>query len=217
MTGDLKPIASVVLISPADDQQIITDSLDVTNIPFHRSMSEMMETMSFSVPGNHWVNPSEVWRIAVEYQSRVLLYGLVGNCSVSIDGGIITTHIEAVDMAHRLSHLLVPVESTQVTRIGMTSRLTFTSLRPDEILIMLLGTSSHWETDTYIRPGDHIYSTSFSDCDYTFEAGTTRLDAIQKIADDFNVIFCLIYSKSGSTYYADAFFGDISDLEAIDL
>lgn len=217
MTADQIPLATIVLIDPDDSQQIITDSLDVTNIPFRRSLSEMMETMSFTVPGNHWVDPSEVWRIAVEYQERVLLYGLVGNCSVTIDGGIVTTDIEAVDMTHRLSHLLVPIDSVQMARIGMTTSLTFSNMRPDEIIIALLGGLDHWETDTYIRPGAYILSTTLDDMSITFDPGTTRLEAIQKLADDNERIFCIIYSKSGSTYYADAFFGTETNLSGVDL
>lgn len=204
----LGPLATIVIISPAGSKTLLTDSLNVSNIPFRRSLSEMMETISLTIPGDHWYDPTKIWKIAVEYQSRVLLYGLVGNCTVTYEGGLVTTTIEAIDMCHRLSHLLVPIYlpvGEKFADYGMCGPCTFAGKRIDEIVTYLLG-GAGWMSETFIRPGDYIAEVPSSTYIVNFDWGTTRLEAIQKLADEYKQLFFLLYSKEGPFYYADAFF-----------
>jgi hypothetical protein len=191
------------------------NDVPVTACNVSRSLSNLMAQAQLTLPGAHWYDPYKIQEIAIEYESNLLFFGVIAQCSVSLAGGIPSTTIQACDHFYRLSHLLVPLLQADWERIGMNFRCSFEgSVSPDNIVKMLLG-GSHWQQDTGIKPGSYIYPVedwSSSVIFTSFSPGTTRLDAIKSLADKYGYVTYLIYTRIDDIYGCELYWGPYENM-----
>jgi len=206
MTADITPLASVVLISNAGLQQVISDTLVIPSLNFGRSASDLITTCSFSVPGAHDIPLVPPQTLVLEYENVVRFHGVVTDCSITWQGGIANTTIEAADMSYLLSHKLVPVLLADYLphQVGMCD---FTGVSVYNIVSDML-------TGTGIVAGDKVSGYS-GNIEYSqeFEPGTTRLQVIQRIADEIGYTAFLYYTKVEGVYYSSLYFGPFSGID----
>jgi len=204
-TADLAPIADIVLISNTGTQQIITDSLVVPSFSFGRSSSDLTTTCSFAVKGAYDIPLSPPQSLALEYEDVVRFHGLVTNCTITWQGGIPATSIEASDMSYLLSNRLVPFLAADWAAVtGMIGPADFGTMDADDIVIALLDLVGIYHA-SYITAVTGSPLTSFT-------PGTSCLNAILQLANALGFVFFLYFTKVSGVYRTNAYFGAFGDI-----
>ncbi len=202
----LLPSVSVHLINNSGSVQTISDTLVIPSLNFGRSASDLITTCSFSVPGAYDIPLVPPQTLALEYESVVRFHGVVTDCSITWQGGIANTTIEAADMSYLLSHKLVPVLPADYLphQVGMCD---FTGVSVYNIVSDML-------TGTGIVAGDWVSGYGGSiEYSQVFDPGTTRLQVLQRIADEIGYTAFLYYVKIEGVYYSYLYFDPFSGID----